>query len=469
MHGQTGPASGATLYSAFVPQHQDWQLIEWGAEMGKRSKWFPLVLLAAVVTAAGCSTAKREEPVQAAANVGFQVSKEPVTLKLYVNVVRLSDLEYQAFFVEPLKKKYPHITLEKVDGKLEDLIAAGNIPDIIVSDNDWHMPLKQLDLPMDLTELVKLSKLDLSQLNQEAVNAVRNLEPGQLQGIPFSLNQGAMFYNKDLFDKFGVPYPKDDMLWSDVMDLHRKLTRMEDGVQYIGIDLRFPDHMVSPYTQAFVDPKTNKALVDIPLYHQVLEMFDQMYKTPGYIGPKDKYAYGPAGFVTEKIQAMQPDWVTKIVSDLLQAEADGLAPNWDMVTNPTFPDKKGQGRHALADMLVITKASKHKEQAMQVIQMLVSREQQVEISRHSRVTVLNDDEVKKQFGANNPSLKNKNTAAVFKNPSTPTPTPHIADKEVQTIIRNIRKEMAINKKDINTALREAQEQADKKVAELMKK
>jgi multiple sugar transport system substrate-binding protein len=104
---------------------------------------------------------------------------------------------------------------------------------------------------------------------------------------------------------------------------------------------------------------------------------------------------------------------------------------------------------------------------MQVIQMAVSREQQLEQSRHSRVTVLNDDEIKKQLGANSPVLKSKNTAAIFKNPSSPTPPPRIAGKEVQAVIRAIRREMAIGKKDINTALREAQELADKKVAETM--
>jgi multiple sugar transport system substrate-binding protein len=432
-----------------------------------------MILLSSIaaISLTGCSTVTPEgssvKPEESS-KPGLTTSTDPVTLKLYVNVVRLPENEFKTFFVEPLKQKYPHITLEKLEGKLEDLVVSGNIPDIIVSDNDWHMPLKQLDLPMDLTDLVKKSQIDLAKLNQEAIKGVQNLEPGQLQGIPFSLNQGVLFYNKDLFDKFGIAYPKDDMLWSDVMEMSKKLTRMQDGVQYVGIDLRFPDHMISPYTQPFVDSKTNKALVDIPLYKKILEMFDQMYKQPGYVAGA-KYAYGPDGFVKDKIQAMQPDWATKIVSDLLAAELEGIAPNWDMVTNPTFDDKVGKGRHALADMLVITKTSKHKEQAMQVIEMIVSREQQILQSKHSRVTILNDTEVQKQFGANSPSLKNKNTAAIFKNASTPTPQPHIADKEVQTIIRAIRKEMAIGKKDINTVLREGQEQADKKVAELMKK
>lgn len=252
------------------------------------------------------------------------------------------------------------------------------------------------------------------------------------------------------------------------MELHALLTREDEGVQYIGIDLRFPDHMVSPYTQPFVDPETNKALIDIPIYRKIMGLFQQMYETPGYI-QGTKYAYGPTGFVSGHIQAMQPDWVTKIVSDLLQAEADGTAPNWDMVTNPTFEDKVGAGRHALADMLIISEPSKHKEQAMQVIEMVVSREQQIELSKDSRVTVLDDPEIEKLFGTNNPSLADKNTAAIFANPSSPTPPPHIADKEVQRLIRALRREMAINQKDMNTALREAQDAADQAIQEILKR
>lgn len=438
--------------------------------MIKPLKKISLLSMIAIMALTGCTSgskpaAEERKPEEAE----LKVSTEPITLKFYVNVTRLSPLEYDKFFVEPVKKKYPNITLEKLEGDLEKLIVAGETPDLIFSDNDWHMPLVALDLPADLTDLVKKFKIDLGKFVPETVQAVRNLDPKgkELQGIPFSRNTGVLFYNKDIFDKFGVPYPKDGMLWSEVLDLSRKLTRMDEGVQYIGFDPRFPDHMISQYSQPFVDPVTNKALVDIPLYHKILEVFRANYDQPGVVNGKS-YAYADGTFIKEKRLAMQPDWASKIISDLLQAEADGLAPNWDMVTNPTFEDKVGKGRHALADMLVITKGSKYKEQAMQVIDLLTSSEMQMLISKHSRITVLNDPEIVKVFGSENPSLKTKNTAAIFKYPSSPTPTPNKYDKEVQTLIRNMRKDIALDKKDINTVLRETQEAADKKIAELMK-
>jgi len=438
--------------------------------MSHHYKKMTVAMLAGMIALTGCSSgSKPAEPNKAAQEAEVKVSTDPVTLKFYVNVTRLSPVEFQTFFVDPVKKKYPNITLEKIEGDLDKLIVAGEVPDLIFSDNDWHMPLAALDLPADLTDLVSKFKLDLNQFIPETIQAVRNLDSKgkELQGIPFSRNTGALFYNKDIFDKFGVPYPKDDMLWSEVLDLARKLTRQADGVQYIGWDPRFPDHIISPYTQPFVDPKTNKALVDIPMYRKILELFQANYEIPGVVNGKS-YAYAEATFMKEKRLAMEADWVSKILSQLLEAEEKGGAPNWDIVTNPTFEDAKGKGRHALADMLVITKPSKYKEQAMQVIQLVTSKESQLLISKFSRIPVLKDPDLAKAFGTESPLLKDKNLAAIFKYPNTPTPPPNKYDKEVQTLIRAMRAELALNKKDINTVLRETQDAADKKIAELMK-
>jgi multiple sugar transport system substrate-binding protein len=439
--------------------------------MRKQIKGAVIALAVTALAFTGCSQTKPDSSGEAAADSGkkqestFKVPTDPVTLKFYVNVTRLSDLEYQSLYVEPLKKKYPYITLQKLEGKLDELIAGGDTPDLIMSDNDWHMPLKQLNLPSDLTDLIKRSNFDLNQLEPALVKAVQNLEPGQMQGIPFNLNTGAMFYNKDIFDKFGVPYMKDDMLWGDVLELSKRLTREDSGTQYIGWDPRFPDHLVSPYSQAFVDPKTGKALVDIPIYHKILDLFDQVYHQPGYVNGKT-YTYGPTGFTDKHIQAMQADWVGKLISDILQQEADGNKMNWDMVTEPRFEDTLKKGRHALGDILVISNGSKYRDQAFQVIQMMTSKEMQIELTRTGRLTALNDPTIKAQFAQAFPAMKCKNTEAVYKYPPVPTPTPNIADKEVQTIIRAFRKEMALNKKDINTVLREGQEAADKKIAEM---
>ena len=62
----------------------------------KPMAWLPSLVM---LSLAGCAPAKQEEVTQAA-DFDQTVSTQPVTLKLLVNAVRLSDLEFQTIFYD---------------------------------------------------------------------------------------------------------------------------------------------------------------------------------------------------------------------------------------------------------------------------------------------------------------------------------------------------------------------------------
>jgi maltose-binding protein MalE len=47
---------------------------------------------------------------------------------------------------------------------------------------------------------------------------------GEFLTMPYTVESAVMYYNKDLFDKFGATYPKDGLTWNETMDLARKLS-----------------------------------------------------------------------------------------------------------------------------------------------------------------------------------------------------------------------------------------------------
>ncbi|MGH2370055.1 MAG: ABC transporter substrate-binding protein, partial [Chloroflexota bacterium] len=51
---------------------------------------------------------------------------------------------------------------------------------------------------------------------------------GKLYGLPVDNGTGAIFYNKELFDRAGVPYPTNDWTWDDLLEKARRLTRKDD-------------------------------------------------------------------------------------------------------------------------------------------------------------------------------------------------------------------------------------------------
>ena len=54
---------------------------------------------------------------------------------------------------------------------------------------------------------------------------------GVQYGFPLSLQINVLFYNKNLFDRFGVPYPQDAMTWDEFIDTAKRVTRSTDSPQ----------------------------------------------------------------------------------------------------------------------------------------------------------------------------------------------------------------------------------------------
>jgi multiple sugar transport system substrate-binding protein len=48
--------------------------------------------------------------------------------------------------------------------------------------------------------------------------------------LPMTLGYYVMYYNNNIFDKFGVSYPKDGMTWDDVAALAKKVSHLESGL-----------------------------------------------------------------------------------------------------------------------------------------------------------------------------------------------------------------------------------------------
>lgn len=70
---------------------------------------------------------------------------------------------------------------------------------------------------------------------------------------------------------------------------------------------------------------------------------------------------------------------------LEEANKAGTAPNWDIVTTPSFPDKPGAGAKVDAHILMVSSQSKYKDEAFEIIQMLTaSKEVQADVARSGK-------------------------------------------------------------------------------------
>ncbi|ULL13848.1 extracellular solute-binding protein [Paenibacillus sp. H1-7] len=375
---------------------------------------------------------------------------DPVTLKLFA-YNPMSESDFKKLIAEPVKKKYPYITVEllsKNSTQFESTIAAKEDMDLILMWNGSVNSNKQYGIFEDMTPHARKAGFDFGRFDPKAMETIKELsDKGEIYGVPYQIQFYALYYNKDLFDKFGVPYPKDGMTWEDTVELTRKMSRMQDGVQYSGFDTDTLSRFTYPLSLVPVDGKTDKVLVNSDAYKKAFELGKQLYSIPDNPG---KLSTGR--FTKEKTLAMVG---TVNLFDQLEKTPDL---NWDMVQFPSYKEKPNTYGMYDLNIVMMTSTSKHKDEAMKAIEVFLSDEVQTLSSTMGKLSALTNPEIRKQFGIGLPMLKGKNLQGIFKSSPAYAPPFSMHHSKGNEILKKTFLDYIGDKKDVNTALRDAEEE-----------
>lgn len=423
-----------------------------------------------VTLAAGCGSDQTTDSggkKEAAPNPNSIYNNKPVTIKVRAN----ADTEevWQRYTVEPVKKKFPHVTLELIPTKLSlaDLVAANEVPDILQTQPSEYVRLVDMALPYDLTELIKKHKTDMNRFTPSMVDAVKSLDKnGRFTAIPFRPTRYGLLYNKNVFDKFAVPYPTDGMTWDQTVELAKRVTRSENGVQYRGLDILEPHRL---FTQLSLNPIVGeKAVVTTPAWQTAAEMWQRVLAIPGNSNNFgndinklfDSFSSGEVAMLASSVGIPRMITISEKVPDL----------RWDVVSFPTFKEAPATDTGRNYQLYVITSTSKVKDEAFEVISYLMSDEVQMALSRDGYITSLNNKGIQNALAADVAVLKNKNLASLFKydKAGAYVVSPYFIGN-VPSLLNNAFVKIGSGQQDINTALREAEEAMNKAVQEQLKK
>jgi multiple sugar transport system substrate-binding protein len=386
---------------------------------------------------------------------------EPTTLTVYQQA-EISDEDFKLLFVDPVKKKYPHIDLKLVrldkGVTLDSLIVSGEVPDILTPPHSGVLDLSQKDILFDIAPLVKKANIDLSRFDPVTIDAVKS-DKGELWGLPYAMQFNALYYNKDVFDKFGITYPKDGMTWDDAIELGKKITRNDGGVQYRGLDPVSSYILSFPFSLTYVDAKANKASFNNEQWKKVLELTQRILTIPGNALPSAEPGAATQGnlFIKDKNVAMLAS--TNLMAQIGNA-ATGI--NWDIAQYPSYKEKPNISGKLDSHNLAISKTSKHKEEAIKVLEVVTSDEVQLlSVRKTARMSPLKNPEMQKQFGADVPYLKGKNVQAIFKSTVSPGPIYSTYEVDAKKIAQAKVRELLSDKIDVNTALRQVDDEINK--------
>jgi multiple sugar transport system substrate-binding protein len=418
------------------------------------------VFLAVCVVAAGCGGGASKSGGAAdgkAAGTGKDLAAYtggPVELLVQDRNSGLTEEEFENYFAKPVKTRYPDITLKlTMERDFNKLVAGGTIPDLVAVSNPNLTEYLDYDYPEDLTPMIQRFKVDLNAIDPVIIDVLKGMGNGKIYGLPFGENYGMTMYNKDLFNKFGVPYPKDVITWDEYLDLVRKLTRMEDKVQYIGGVPQGASNLLKQYGVANIDAKEEKAVFSTDKHKVVFSLFQKFFEIPGLIQGK---TYLPTSITNGKV-AMKTDWIDYITKNFREKKPPF---DWDLVAFPVFADRPNYGLPIDFHMLIVNKAGKNKEAAYRVLLTMIEPSVQEELTKNnSRISILKDPAIKTKFAQNSDVFNGKNLLSIFKVQPAPQPTYSRWASTVNNFASAVLEDMALNKKDMNTAIREQEEKA----------
>ncbi|HEY3061311.1 MAG TPA: extracellular solute-binding protein [Chloroflexota bacterium] len=291
-----------------------------------------------------------------------------------------------------------YVALQIVDNRvasttLATQIAAGNVPDIVGPVGTVGRASFEGNF-LDLTPYIASNGVDVNVYDPAVVNAYNYPGQGQI-GLPFAVFPSFVYYNKDLFDEAGLPYPPQNVgelyqgrEWNfeTVRDLAKKLTVDDRGndatspdfapdrIVQFGWDLQFgtdPRAMGTPFGAGRLVDDGGRAQIPANWLTAWNFFYDGMFRE--YWMPNDSYRnsdlFGKGSVFNSGHLAMAYThlWYTCCLDPVSKA---GKVKNWDIGVVPSYNGVTTAKLHA--DTFVIMKATQHPDEAFEVYRFLIN-------------------------------------------------------------------------------------------------
>lgn len=199
---------------------------------------YPLIVSFLLLAACGAPSAPAAgttsiAPAPDAPTAPATAPTQPVTLRLLVSLDAATLADYEPA-IKALDQQHPEwtIALEQVPQqdrltRLNTLIAAGTLPDVILSDGTSAQQFIRQGAFEDLGPFMQQDSVRATDFYTEPM--AQFAFDGKQFGLPAVAAPEIVFYNKQLFDAAGQPYPADDWTFDDMRAAARKLTLDKQG------------------------------------------------------------------------------------------------------------------------------------------------------------------------------------------------------------------------------------------------
>jgi multiple sugar transport system substrate-binding protein len=203
-------------------------------------------------------------------------------------------------------------------------------PDIVFFPQSIYQELINQNLLTDLSPFINNS--DLLKINSDIVEAMREMGAGKLYALSDSISSQAIFYNKDVFKRLGIPDPTDHMSWEDVINLAGRFSSQTD---LTGLYLPYYDAadllLAMGRTEGlkWYDSMHNKVLFNSPSWRRIVEKELTLYR--------DNLTHSQDGNLSDLFLDGKVAMTLNTYQFITILNNSSKKTNWDIVTEPIDP------------------------------------------------------------------------------------------------------------------------------------
>ncbi len=303
-----------------------------------------------------------------------------VTLTLYHWMEKDRTL-WEQEIIKPFEQSHPgiHVVLQTspyalyVSKSLTSIASGNRLADLMFAEDWFGQELIRKQYAKNLIPYIRRD-ITPAQFNQETFTEWRGVaqKEDELFGFPACLGLTVLFYNKDLFDGAGLPYPDTSWTYDDLVRVGKRLTVDENGdgipdrwglsfdVHYTGLET-----VLYSFGGRTLTEDGRRSVLSEPATLRGLHFIQDIFvgnriatNTTSFINPWESFVGGRAAMI--------------LIGSLGSMNLVGSSMNWDMTFPPRGPGGlRSSRRFSMAFMIPAN--SPHPDEAWELLRWILTK------------------------------------------------------------------------------------------------
>jgi len=307
---------------------------------------------------------------------------------------------FEQTYVTPFKEKYPELAISVVYG--EEKVGAGQFtdetylrlfdsvkPDVVILSDKQYAQLSGENRLTDLSPFVQKDHFDIEGFYPPLISYLKTYGQGKLEGLAADYRANVLYYNEELFERYGVPLPKGTLTWDEVLNLAGRFTAIGDEDRSVyGFDNYDPLEQSNAFALirrigeaqglSMFDEKNRRIVVNNvkwrPIFEKVLEGLRSGAIHPNALKTEVKAPF-QAPFLSREAAMMTSNSDMVFFLDELAKVTDDIAPErWNILPAPVSSARMDRGISLSTSVYAIPFGSDSKENAWNFIKFVNSDE-----------------------------------------------------------------------------------------------